>query len=122
MTRNKPDKNQLDLLKEFSEAEKLSVPSMPEESAAGKAIREIYEKLVVAEQNKKRKEEDKLVSISLKNIRAEIEAEQSDKIKEAKETKEDKEPKEEKVAKNDEEAFKPGDEYYGRFNKFRKSK
>lgn len=111
MARNKSDNNQLDLLKELAEAEKSSAPVLPEiapeESAADKAFREIFKKLDEAEQNKKRKEEDKLVSISLKNIRAEIKPEQSDKTKGTKEAKDD-------------EAFKPGDEYYGRFNKFRK--
>ena len=116
MNRNKSDKNQLDLLNEFSDAEKLFIPPATEESAADKAIREINEKLVVAEQNKKRKAEGKWVETSLKKIRAQIEAEESDKTKKAKEI------KEEKVAQDDEEVFKPGDEYYGRFNKFRKSK
>jgi len=116
MTGNRSDKNQLDLLNEFSEAEKLSVPSLPEESAADKALREINEKLDVARQKIKRKAEGKWVETSLKKIRAQIEAEESDKTKKAKET------NEERVVKDDDEAFKPGDEYYGRFNKFRKSK
>ncbi len=110
MGHNKSDKNQLDLLKEFSKAEKISAPILSEESAADKAIREIYEKLAVAEQNKKRKEEGKWVDTSLKKIRSQIETEERDKVREVKET------------QDDEEAFKPGDEYYGRFNKFRKSK
>ena len=116
MISQKTDKNQLDLLKEFSDVEKLSVLVPPEESAADKALREINEKLVAAEQNKKRKEEGKWVDTSLKKIRSQIEAEQGARTKEAKEVKET------KVAKDDDEAFKPGDEYYGRFNKFRKVK
>jgi hypothetical protein len=107
MVSQKTDKNQLDLLKELVDDEKISVPVPPEESVADKALREIFEKLAVAKQNKKRKEEGKWVDTSLKKIRSQIEAEQSNISKEA---------------KDDDEAFKPGDEYYGRFNKFRKSK
>jgi len=116
MARNKPDKNQLDLVKELADAENLSALPISQESAADKALREINEKLVIAEQNKIKKEEGVWVDTSLKNIRAQIEARERDRITE------DKETNEERVVKDDDEAFKPGDEYYGRFNKFRKSK
>ncbi len=123
MAKNKQPDNQLDLLEEFAATEKPKVEVSAEklsqktespvdkESAADKAIREINEKIDAARAKRKKEEEGKWAETSLKKIRTEIEAEQTP----AKPTAEESE------LSDYIEPFTPADEYYGRWNKYRKS-
>lgn len=91
MAKSKFPGSQLNLLNDFAaaenpklEAEKTAPIETPEtevaqppekESAADKAIREIYEKIEIAKAKQKREDEGKWVETSLKKIRAQVENE-----------------------------------------------
>jgi hypothetical protein len=107
--KQQPD-NQLNLIADFEAVNR--EPQVKEskenkEAIADRVIKEIYKKIELAEQ-KARDKEKKITMVSIKGIREEIKKEEGA---------ETKEPKDEYI-----EPFSPSEEYYGRWNKFRKRK
>ncbi len=116
MAKNKFPDNQLNLLNDFDAAENTEHKTgqlQEEESVVDRAIRGIYEKIEAARERRKREDEKKWAEMNLEKIRSEIGAEQP-----AAAAEEDaKTPSDDYV-----EPFTPAEEYYGRWNQFRKHK
>ncbi len=120
MRSSKQPDNQLNLIDEFEAASRPPVPEKSKEekdAVADRVIKEIYKKIEIAAQKAKDREK-KITMVSIKDIRDEIKkektnAEEQSVIKKAEEVNE-------KITLDETEAFTPAEEYYGRWNSFRK--
>lgn len=121
MRLNKQPDNQLNLIDEFEAASREPVPEKIKEekdSVAERALEEIDKKIEIATQ-KVKKRDNKTTMVSIKGIREELEKEKNS--FEAPEVN-TKVVASEKITEDDTEAFSPAEEYYGRWNSFRKTK